>query len=1729
MPRAEQKGVPVKALRDRIRAKTGRVRYNLMGKRVDFSARSVITPDASISVREVVTPLRVAMRLTFKEIVNEYNIKAMRDLVKNRDDKWPGANFVVPYINGKRQKKKYLQGLRRDVQLNIGDEVHRHLQDGDVVLFNRQPTLHKQSMMAHIVRVMQMPDAPYHQYAWSTFRIHLSTCSPYNADFDGDEMNMHVPQSYQTQIELRYLASVGRQMVSSGISKPLIGSVQDNTLGGWLMSGDDVRIDSWIAMDMLAYCGLPNSVLHTMDRSKTYTGKELLSMILPPDLNMTLVKGNNVLNIDNGIIQPGGNMDKSAFGAVSNGILHWNWFERGHQGTSTLLDMFNKLTRIYLIPTSFTVGSGDIEVSKEIDDSVQKVIDTELLEIQHMITEAETSTVLHDVDILEPIFQGKLDGVRENVGKAVGKSLSKTNAFSVMEVSGAKGSVLNTAQMMACVGQQAIEAKRVVKRVNGRTLSHYHQDDDSGPARGFIRNNYYKGLTPQEFIFHMMSGREGMIDTAIKTAETGYIQRRLVKALEDLQVLYDATVRTAGGTLLQPLYGYNGIDPSMQARLLIGLISANNTDVRKRYCFENEAEAKKHGITMRENDDHYARLLSMRDQMRDIQRKMSWSAAVLSETITSPIKFDHLIRKWRGRAKDYKRESPLDARYVFASIEKMLSHEFTPMYRISQQDLKSEDCIKLRDEKLAKTFLRTILHEYLSPKRCIVEYGFGRERFDELCREAIKKFHMSRIQPGTMVGVICAQSVGQPATQLTLNSVDYREKIVVKDRTGARHTVMIGQWIDNLLKVERKTVQDVGNKQLYLDTNKRDWEIMSISETGETSWKRIEGITRHLPQNRDGSSTLLRVKTQMGREVTATKAKSFLVADAHGRITELEGDQLKTGMRVPLVHSAPIRPEEIQTHLSMECYFPKTEYIWGTEMERARKIRDEGFAKNPKYHWFNLHNGRDFTIPYARSDIAGVAIDGKPRVRNGVQLNEQDPIRSGCIYMKNSRHLGEFPESFPLDLEFGFLVGAYLAEGCVTDTYVAIANNDQTYRDRIRAFCDRLSIGTHDQIQHDKIQEGWTSSDIRIHSILFARLLKRACGKGSANKRVPDWALNAPDEFVKGLLDGYFSGDGSVLRDQCTINCSSVSLRLVHGIQQLLFRYGILGRISSIQAKKNNRGSKNILRTYMLTMNNVHARKFREHITLLNEGKQERLNRLSWNPTYRGTYHGHRNLVPYGGEWLKRDDYRRQMDSFTPTSAEFMRMIRRYEEPVYYDEVVSIEEVQPTTKYVYDLTVADTKNFVMHDGFSVRDTFHQAGIAGKSIGNLGVPRLRELMAYSKNPKTPRMTIPLKVEYENRLDIVQSIASELKYTVMNDITQSVQVIWDPDPSDPKSYMQIDQADNIYYGSKCQHDIAGLPWLMRIVLNPEGMLNSGIQLLDIKSRFCTFWGNRAKEIKKLKKKEEKHALDKVTRMAILSNYSTSKEIVIHIRYDTTGVSFNNHMALADLVMHRFKLKGIDGITAVDVDEEQYKAVDEHGGLVDKKRYVIHTEGVNLVNIRYLNFIDINRVVTNHVVDIYAVMGIEAARAATKLEYKKVIEGSGAEADYRHLALLSDFSTNTGNLVPVDRHGMTKSDAEFLAKATNEMTVEQLVDAAFYRQSANMQNVSSRIMTGMAFNGGSNAAKIFIDFDELEKCEYIPEESAKGKRFNALTANHMIDDIIRETERQEAGGSDSDVSND
>ncbi|KAL6121678.1 hypothetical protein NUSPORA_01366 [Nucleospora cyclopteri] len=559
-PTALQKsGRPLKSISARLKGKEGRVRGNLMGKRVDFSARSVITPDSNIELDEVGIPIEIAKIHTFPEKVNKANKNFLQKLVNNGPLEYPGANYVVR-SDGQRIDLKF---NRFDLKLEKSFVVERHILNNDIVLFNRQPSLHKMSMMGHRAKVMGN----------KTFRLNLSVTSPYNADFDGDEMNLHMPQSYPAKAELEILAAVSNQIISPQSNKPVIGIVQDTLVGLRLLTLKDSFFRRRELMCVLYASNAEDKkiklILHNpciLSPVKLWSGKQVISAVLPGIFYRGKVNGAedytnrgdiNVLVRDGMLLT--GILDKKSCGAQQNGIIHIISNDFGYKTAQSFLNATQRVVNYFITQiSSFSIGIGDIVVNERSACLCREKVTNAMKAVDAFIEQAREGQLEKMPGLnIEETFESKINNV---LNKARDFQSNTASNMKTMVLAGSKGSTINISQVSSCVGQQNVEGKRIGFGFEQRTLPHFLKYDYSAKSRGFVSNSYMSGMDPYEFYFHAMGGREGLIDTAIKTAETGYIQRRLVKAMEDAVVNQDGSVRNCFGMIYQYEYGDDGYD-----------------------------------------------------------------------------------------------------------------------------------------------------------------------------------------------------------------------------------------------------------------------------------------------------------------------------------------------------------------------------------------------------------------------------------------------------------------------------------------------------------------------------------------------------------------------------------------------------------------------------------------------------------------------------------------------------------------------------------------------------------------------------------------------------------------------------------------------------------------------------------------------------------------------------------------------------------------------------------------------------------------------------------------------------------------------------------------------------------------------------------------------------------------------------------------------------------------
>lgn len=743
-------GKPVRGFCQRLKGKSGRFRGNLSGKRVDFSGRTVISPDPNLRIDEVAVPERVAKILTYPERVNEYNIEKLRLAVINGPDVHPGANFIVDGKTGFKRMIKFMARREDGAKyLKIGDIVERHIHDDDIVLFNRQPSLHKLSIMSHRVKVRP----------WRTFRLNECVCSPYNADFDGDEMNMHVPQTEEARTEATILMGVKANLITPRNGEPIIAATQDFITAAYLLTKRDRLLNrAQIAQvcaafgDATTHIDLPPPTIIKPER--LWTGKQAFNLLMRPNqreaahvlVNLEakcrtfekarpgfiedMSPNDGFLVIQNSEIMCGV-VDKASVGdGKKNSIFGVMQRDYGSNMAAEAMNRLAKTCARWLSNQGFSLGINDVMPGIKLQTHKDNKVEVAYARCLDLIEKAKLGQLQNepgcDQDLtLENKISGVLSDVRKDVGDICMSELSRHNAPLVMAVCGSKGSTINVAQMVACVGQQIISGKRVPNGFQERSLPHFAKKSKDPPSKGFVRNSFYSGLTPTEFLFHAISGREGLVDTAVKTAETGYMQRRLMKALEDLSTHYDTSVRNSVGGVVQFVYGDDGLDPAE---------------------LEADALPVEYLRTWR-----HARAITQNVPSRML---MPFEITEVVDKHLAHPRFTQSTQMYHQQIRNFIRDSVVTRAARLREAYGLFSAEERGEEWDEDTDLSmgaDAASIKAVDNKTKVTLVQV-------------------DKFMQLCWE---KYMRAKVEPGTAVGAIGAQSIGEPGTQMTLKTFHF--------------------------------------------------------------------------------------------------------------------------------------------------------------------------------------------------------------------------------------------------------------------------------------------------------------------------------------------------------------------------------------------------------------------------------------------------------------------------------------------------------------------------------------------------------------------------------------------------------------------------------------------------------------------------------------------------------------------------------------------------------------------------------------------------------------------------------------------------------------------------------------------------------------------------------------------------------------------------------------------
>lgn len=584
-------------------------------------------------------------------------------------------------------------------------------------------------------------------------------------------MNMHMPQSMSAETELMFLPAVTYQIISPSKNAPIIGIFQDSLLGCFQFTRENIQMDALQAMKLLMM--FPDVDVNQLNK-KTFSSFDILSQIMPPlsyrnKSNLYSAPEddattNHIVEIKNGKYIRG-QIEKSILGAGTKGIIHRICNDFGNETCVKFINNLQNIITEYMKTSSFSVGISDLIADQATKVKIVHVVVKQKQEVVNLIHKLHTgvfenNTAYSNLIEFENQVSNILSKARADTEKIAHKSLSENNRFLKIVNSGSKGSLTNISQMISCLGPQSIEGKRAPYGFDNRTLPHFSKYDDSPTARGFIESSYITGLSAHEMFFHAMAGRIGLIDTAVKTSQTGYAQRRIIKSMEDILVTYDGTVRNHMGKIVQFTYGDNGFDSCKVENQMIPLVEMSMEDIYMRYDLESGGV---HPFTKETKTKMSRQMKSLKSKCQEYIDKMIENRDLLVNNIFAgkndnkvrlPVSFIHIIANIQGQLE-------LNANMMV---------DITPLETFELIEEYYQKILNYHYYLCANRLFEIMYFYYLNPKDLLFYKHFNRKGLVLLLETVLLKYKQAIVHPGEMVGIIAAQSVGEPTTQLTLNT-----------------------------------------------------------------------------------------------------------------------------------------------------------------------------------------------------------------------------------------------------------------------------------------------------------------------------------------------------------------------------------------------------------------------------------------------------------------------------------------------------------------------------------------------------------------------------------------------------------------------------------------------------------------------------------------------------------------------------------------------------------------------------------------------------------------------------------------------------------------------------------------------------------------------------------------------------------------------------------------------
>jgi len=1635
-PVAQRSGRKLKSIKERLNGKGGRVRGNLMGKRVDFSARSVITPDPNLSIRELGVPLKIAKNITKPVVVNDMNRRFLTKLVRNGPEEYPGAK-ILERKGGENISLRYAD--RENIVLYNGDIVHRHMMDGDGVLFNRQPTLHRMSMMCHIARIMRQGD---------TFRMNVGDTKPYNADFDGDEMNMHMPQDEEAEAELKNLAAVPYQIISPAKNQSIIGIFQDSLLGSYRLTRPGVSFTTRDAMNLLMAYGGVNEGLFA-SRAERITSFQILSQIMPAFTMKYKTKGfgeNDDFATSPGVLEIvdgkylRGQLDKDVLGGGSNGLITRTCNDFGNMAAASFIDDLQNIVTEYMKGSAYSVGISDLIANRSTNEQIAQSITAKKKEVKNLIDQTylgifENATGNTNEDEFEFQVTNILNKATNDSGKIGLKSLDKDNRFVTMVKAGSKGSDLNISQMIACLGQQLIDGKRIPYGFENRTLPHFTKYDDSPGARGFVENSFISGLTPEELFFHAMGGRVGLIDTAVKsvTWETPVV------VVENDEPKYVKIGEWIDSHISSSSAVQRMTEQNMEYLELDHPVKIVTMDYDGHVSWETVSAVTRHdpGEKLYKITTHAGRYVTVTAN----KSLLVWNAELgeFREKYTDEIMVGDFVPVAK-HVRDLRSGGGIDEIQMtkyFPKSEFIYGSEVKTAIKMMNESMQDRKKIPSNwwDENNNTAFTLPF------DSKARLQRAIVRSKIDELSANGVYPPSGSRqwgivpetfelnFENGTFIGLFIAEgNINGANIYITNNDSKIREFVKT---WFAKYNIICKEDI-RMNNANGTTSTVVGTSCILAKF------ITLLVGHGADS--------KHVPNEAYVSNI----------EFVKGIISGYISGDGHVSRNSIESSSCSQRLTEDIAFLCSrigVHARVFKSQLKRNNFGTKN--IKPSYRLSIRSTNGQLFAEQIDL----LHDQKNARL----KSIRWTSALNKVHEHNDVVLDAIVSIE----FVDPALHPKMYDLTIPTTLNFGLANGLQ-----VRDT----SSTGYIQRRLIKGMED-LKIEYDMTVRNNKgrvVQFSYGEDGIdpvKVESQIVP-LVNMGLDEIYAHYHMPS---SDPKDVV--FTAAFTKGVISRMKKQKAENDAKCKHWIDFMIEQ---REKVIQRV--FRNKNNDRVFLPV--AFAHTINNVKG------LEQINNNSIVDITPLEAFAMIEAAYKRLESMHYCAPTQLFKVMY------FYYLSPKDLLMVKRFNKKAL---TVLLEMI--VLKYKNSL-IAPGEMVGMISAQSIGEpttqltlnTFHTAGsgVAMKANVTRGVPRIEELLSITENPKNSSLTICLKKDEETDCERAKELIAQIELTQLSELVDSVSICFDPD--DLNTLIQEDRSTMLQYYEyqRMLQECAGIPeaeaeadpndssgrskWIIRMVMSREAMLDKRITMDDVHFAIKNSHGDDVSCI------YADYNADKLVFRLRMNNINGKKPLKPKENPLDQSDKIYLLKAFQDQLLNNIVLRGLKNISKVTLRKLMDTLHKEDGAYVKKETWVLDTKGTNLMDVLALDYIDVSRTISDDIQEIRSVLGIEAAREALLTEMTGVFENDGTYINYHHLSLLCDRMTASAGMVSIFRHGINNDNIGPIAKASFEETPEMFLKAARHAELDQMRGISANVMCGQEGYYGTSSFQVMLDLPQM-----------------------------------------------